>query len=177
MIDEKYVEQTPKYVEQTPKKKGHKVLWIFVISAFVFLTLVIALVAASSGSGGKANESQPTQPAQTTQQPAQPTQKPKQWVVTKTISGNGNKRTETFALGEQTRLLWKGDTSSFYGGSYNLIVEQDGADGTMQDIPINTIVKSGNISGETMLKGDAGSQVQLSITSEGAYTITVETYQ
>jgi hypothetical protein len=176
MIDEKYVEQTPKYVEQTPKKKGHKVLWGFVISAFVFLVLVIVLVAASSGSGGKANEPQPSQPATTQQQPAA-TPKPKQWVVTKTITGNGNKRTETFALGEQTRLTWKGDPSSSFGGQYNLIVEQDGADGTMQDLPINTIVKSGNTSGETMLTGDAGSQVQLNITSEGAYTITIETYQ
>ncbi len=107
----------------------------------------------------------------------------KHWEVTHVFKGNGFGQTPPFVLSDQVRLSWKGNPSSNYFGSYNVIVElysaEKGSVGNYITTPINTICKDGNISGSTMLLGEEGSsaKVYLSVMSQGDWEITLEELQ
>lgn len=95
------------------------------------------------------------------------------WTTTHTFSGNGTKKTETFTVGSDWKIIWKCTPTSFYGGEYNVIVSVTGSDGTPLDpAAVNTICKAGN-TGDTTEEHSGGS-VYLDVNSEGAWSITVQ---
>lgn len=111
-----------------------------IIGIFAVLVVIGAIV------GGGKKETAPTTTTQTTEQ-KQEAQKPKQWVTVIEISGNANKRTDTFALqGGKTRLTYdvKGNTAvivSIYvlkegqslekeGGFPEVTISESGTDST-----------------------------------------------
>ncbi len=53
-----------------------------------------------------------------------------------------------------------------------MIVTVYGSDGTMQDLAINDMSKTGNTSGET--KEHQGGQIYLDVNSEGSWNLTVQ---
>lgn len=102
-----------------------------------------------------------------------PTQTPApKWTVTHTFSGSGIKQTPTFTAPDDWRILWSCTPSSFYNSSYNVIVTVYNSDGSISDIAVNTICKSGNTHDYT--EEHSGGPVYLDINSEGDWKIQVE---
>jgi hypothetical protein len=110
----------------------------------------------------------------TTQPTTQSTQSTAQakWTTVQTITGNGYKKTAIFTAPNDWKIVWSCNPSSIFGGQYNLQVVVTGSDGSVLDIPINTICKAGNTSGST--EEHKGGQVYLDIISEAAWTIQVQ---
>jgi hypothetical protein len=106
-----------------------------------------------------------------------PTQKPAPthaliWKTTHTFSGNGSKKTGTFTVGDDWRIAWSCNPSSFGGIAYNMIIIVDSPDGNMIDSGVNSMCKKGNSSDVAEIH--TGGQVFLSVTSEGDWTIAVQ---
>lgn len=134
---------------QLPVRKNHKLRWFLIIACIVLFLALLGGIRQETGN------------VATT------------WNTTQTFTGNGNKTTEVFFLSDSAKVLWEGDPSSFYGGEYNLIVTVKSSDGSLVDLPINTIVKAGNTSGESMIQNHSG-EVYFEVMSEGAWTVTVQ---
>lgn len=94
------------------------------------------------------------------------------WTTTQTFTGNGIKDTETFTVADDWKLIWTCKPSSFYGDSYNLIVTVYNSDGSMADIAVNTICKSGNTTDST--EEHSGGQIYLDVNSEAYWQLQVQ---
>lgn len=130
----------------------------------------------TNNTGGTSSSNAEPPPANTQAPKAtstpKPVPQPKQVI---SVTGNGDKKTEDFTVsGKSQSLAWSCDPSSFYGGSYNLMV--DVYDSTSkQEVDfgtVNTICQAGNASDTTTLRLNPGTYY-LDITSEAAWTITV----
>jgi hypothetical protein len=104
-----------------------------------------------------------------------PTQAPAKWTTTHTYTGSGSKKTGTISVPSDWKIFWKCTPSSFYGGSYNVIVEVYNSDGSLADGAINTICKTGNTGDST--EEHQGGDVYLDIQSEGDWVITVQEFK
>jgi hypothetical protein len=152
----------------------------------------IGVSQASKGAGNTAttnNTQAATQPAQqqASQAPTQapsptatpkptPTPKPPKWTAIQKFSGNGNKKTGTFTVPDDWKLIWSCIPSSSFGGQYNVIVDVYNSDGTPADLgAVNTICKAGN-TGDTT-EEHSGGQIYLDVNSEAAWTIQVQVLQ
>ena len=101
-----------------------------------------------------------------------PTHTP-QWTVIQTFQGNGNKKTPTFTVPDDWRLVWSCNPSSSYGGSYNVMADVNNSDGSSLDaVAINTICQAGNIGDFT--EEHQGGDVYLDVQSEAAWTMKIE---
>lgn len=100
------------------------------------------------------------------------TPKPKVWTTVQTFTGNGIKKTGTFTVPDDWKLIWTCKPSSFFNGSYNLIVTVYNSDGSYADLAVNTICKSGNTSDTT--EEHSGGQVYLDINSEAYWQLQVQ---
>lgn len=122
----------------------------------------------SSSSDTSSNTNAASEPTDTPTPTPVPT-----WQTTHTYSGNGNKKTETFTVGDDWKLQWSCTPSSSYFGEYNLIVDVRNSDGSSADLAaVNTICKSGNVSGETEER--VSGNIYLDVQSEGAWTMTIQ---
>jgi hypothetical protein len=165
--------------QQAPRKPKR---WPWIVALFVFFFLGIGVgnaghststTTSDTSSSASTAQQQPAgaSQAQPTQAPA-PAQKPQSWQVTHTFTGNGAKKTETFAIGDNWKLQWKCNPASFMG-SYNVIVSVTNSDNTPADFAaVNTMCKAGNTSGET--QEHQGGNVFLDVNSEGDWTITIQ---
>lgn len=96
--------------------------------------------------------------------------------IIQTLTGNGTKKGAVITVPNDWKLSWTCDPSSFYGGSYNLIVGVMGSDGSYIDpAAVNTMCKSGNTSDST--EEHQGGSIYLDVNSEGKWTITVQAIQ
>jgi hypothetical protein len=183
-----------------PKKRGFLrkrvavPVWAIMLTALVVFSLLVGVITQSSSAGnGKpsattssntssssnGSSTQPTAaPTQGATQAPTPTPTPThtpKWTTTQTFTGDGNKQTQIFTVGSDWKILWSCDPSSSYGGEYNIIVTVYGSDGTLIDLPINTICKTGNTSDYT--EEHQGGSIYLEIDSEGSWKVQVQELQ
>lgn len=169
-----YPQYSPPPYQERPKKKSKKWLWIVlgVIALAVFAcigTMSMASKGASTPSAISTTQSgSSSRNSQSNDQPA----KPATFTTTHTFSGSGAKKTEIFNVGDDWKLQWTCDPTSFMGGQYNVQVYVYGSDGSMQDVAINDICKDGNTSGET--EEHSGGQIYLDVNSEGSWNLTIQ---
>src|SRR6266700_804853 len=171
-------------MSQPPVRKPRRWPWIIAI----IVALLIGYAAGNSAHGEDSTTTSHSRTPHVTQttpvssagqqrnskntaQSTKPTPTPR-WTTTQTIKGNGIKKTAIFSVPDDWKLQWKCNPSSFYGGSYNLMVTVYGADGTMQDLAVNTLCKAGNTTGET--EEHSGGKVYLDVNSEAEWTLTIQ---
>src|SRR5579859_1191525 len=124
-----------------------------------------------SGTGSAGNTTKP-QETSTPAATATATHTPK-WTTIQSFSGNGAKKTATFNVPDDWRIVWSCDPSSFYGSQYNVIVDVYNSDGSYLDpAAVNTICKTGNTGDNT--EEHQGGDVYLDINSEGSWKIEIQ---
>lgn len=160
-----------------PQKKPRRWPWIVALVVVFFVGYGAGHTPDTTGkTDTTTTQSQPTTANSTpTATPtATPKPKPKVWTTTHTFTGNGSKKTATFAVPGDWKLQWKCDPASFDNIDYNVIVDVDNSDGSsMDENAISTQCKSNNKSGETEEHQSSGN-VYLAIVSEGDWTFTVQ---
>src|SRR5579884_1159119 len=171
-----YPQYPPPSYQDQPKRKSKKWLWIALgaIAVAVFACIVTMSMASKGDStpsttqSGSSSQNSPSNDPSTSSQSARPAT----FTTTHTFSGSGTKKTEIFNVGDDWKLQWTCDPSSFMGGQYNVQVYVYGSDGSMQDVAINDICKDGNTSGET--EEHSGGQIYLDVNSEGSWNLTIQ---
>jgi hypothetical protein len=151
--------------------------WVLAVIAGVLLVLCcgcafLGVVA----SGSKTSTSTPTSTASISTATPGGDKRAPNWVTVQTFKGNGNQKTASFSVGNNWKINWSCDPSSFDGLDYNVIASVDSSDGSSIDFgTINTMCKSGNTSGTTT--EHRGGNVYLDILSEGDWTMQVQEYK
>ena len=125
-----------------------------------------------SASAGSSNSATHAPQATNTPAPTPTNTRVPTWTTIQTFSGNGIKKTSIFTAPDDWRIVWSCTPSSFYVGQYNVIVTVYNSDGSMADLAVNTICKSGNTGDFT--EEHTGGQVYLDVNSEGAWKIQVQ---
>lgn len=175
-----YPPQMPQIPQPPAKKSFFRTIPGIITGLIIACCVVSAIaVAASRGGGsttpGNTGNSGNTTNAHATSTPAATataTHTPK-WTTIQSFSGNGSKKTGTFSVPDDWRIVWTCDPSSSFGGQYNVIVDVDNSDGSFLDpAAVNTICKTGNTGDNT--EEHQGGNVFLDVTSEGAWTIKVQ---
>jgi hypothetical protein len=162
-----YFQPAPVQQQQKPKRWP----WVIALIVVFFVGVGVGNSGHSSSASTSANSmSQSTVAGGATAQ-SQPA-KPQKWQTTHTFKGDGAKKTEVFQVSDNWKLQWRCDPASF-GMSYNVQVDVNNSDNTPFDpVAVNTLCKSGNISGET--NEHKSGTVYLDINSEAAWTITIQ---
>ncbi len=171
-------------------KKVSLPLWLVSLAIILMIGLLIGVISKGSSSGTAQNtssttastpqSSNATQPAAAATKPPTPTPSPTptqapQWTTVQTFTGNGIKKTQIFQVGNDWKILWSCDPSSFYGGQYNIQVYVYDSNNNPLDVAVNTICKAGNTSDSTE-EHQAGN-IYLEIDSEGSWKIQVQELQ
>ncbi|WIG61026.1 MAG: hypothetical protein OJF49_003774 [Ktedonobacterales bacterium] len=157
-------------------------VWGIAVTGLVLVCMLCGLMSAvvnGSGSSGGSQTNTSTQSGgapKATHTPAPTataTHTPK-WTTVQTFNGNGTKKTGTFTVPDDWKLVWSCDPSSeSFTSQYNVIVSVYGSDGTPLDpVAVNTICKSGNTGDST--EEHQGGDVYLDINSEAAWKIQVQ---
>lgn len=168
-----YPRQQPQYPQHphvAPKKKPGKSLLIGV--GVVIFALFVCAVASHGRSSSRATTAATTSGASQSQQAQTVASNPQTWQTVQTFKGNGEQKTAVFSVPDDWKITWTCNPSSFMGGSYNVIVTVYNSDGTLSDLAINAMCKSGATSGTTE-EHQAGN-VYLDISSEGDWGLTVQ---
>lgn len=167
-------------------------MWAILLTALVMFGMLVGIISQSSSTGNgtqsaaTSSSASSTQNGSSTQPTAAPTQAATQapaptpthtpkWTTTQTFTGDGNKQTQIFTVGNDWKINWSCNPSSFYGGQYNVMVYVYGSDGTLVDLPVNTICKTGNTADNTE-EHQSGS-IYLEIDSEGSWKVQVQELQ
>jgi hypothetical protein len=158
-------------------------MWAAVVTGVVLLCMLCGLMSTALSHGGNSSTTgqtggsttQATTAPKATNTPkptATPTHVPK-WTTVQTFTGNGVKKTGTFSVPNDWKIVWSCDPSSFYGGQYNVIVSVYDSSGNPVDYAtVNTICKSGNTGDST--EEHQGGNVYLDVNSEGSWKIQVQ---
>lgn len=142
---------------QPPKKPVH---WLWYVVLGILMVIALGAIVHLPGAGNGTNQLTNTA---TTSAPL--------WLPTHKFSGNGNKKTGTFTVGSDWRIVWSCSPAS--DASYNVIVNVYNADGSAADLAaINTICSPGN-EGD-MTEEHQGGTIYLEIISEGGWTVTIQ---
>ncbi|HEX6797686.1 MAG TPA: hypothetical protein VF116_08235 [Ktedonobacterales bacterium] len=132
-------------------------------------------LATATNTLGPTNTPGPTatpSPTATPMPTATPTHTPK-WTTIQSFQGSGDKKTGTFSVPDDWRIVWTCDPSSYYGYQYNVIVSVYNSDGSILDpATVNTLCKSGNSSDWT--EEHQGGDVYLDVISESDWAIQVQ---
>jgi len=94
------------------------------------------------------------------------------WTTVANFSGNGSKKTATFRVPDEWKIVWKCDHSSFQGYDYNVIILVYNSDGTLADSGINTLCSKSNEHGETEIR--TAGNVYLDVTSEALWSVQIQ---
>lgn len=170
----------PPNFQPTPPPKKKRRIWLWVIVGIIVFAVIGSVANAGKGNsdtGSSANTT--TTQAATTAATSAPTPtatpKPLKWTTVQTFTGSGNKKTATFSVPGDWKILWScpsADVAAQFG-QYNLAVDVNNSDGTPADPgAINELCKSGNLSGETEER--VSGQVYLDIQSEAGWTIKIQ---
>jgi hypothetical protein len=163
-----------------PKKRSP---WLVV---GILAAIVIVWAIANNATHSTSSSPQPTSVTQPTATPTDtplptfgitpvPTDTPApppKWTTTQNFTGSGIKKTAIFSVPDDWKVTWSCKPSSFYGSQYNVQVYIYNSDGSLGDIAINELCKTGNTSGETE-EHQSGS-IYLEINSEGDWTIQIQ---
>jgi hypothetical protein len=177
-----YPSYPPPPYQQPPQPKRKRRIWLWIVGAIIALIVISAAFSkpTTQTSTPPAATEQPTFPPLPTLAPTDtdtpvPTQPPT-WTTVQTFKGNGNKKTGTFTVPDSWRITWSCDPSSFYGGSYNVIVAIYASDSTPIDpAAINTICQTGNT--HDLTEEHQGGDIYLDVTSEGSWVIKIQALQ
>lgn len=166
-----YQPYPPQYQPQPPKKKRRTWLWIAL--AVIIVIGIISAISNQSNGGGTPSTTSATSSTANSNTGASTGK----WTVIQHLKSSGNKKTVTFTVGDNWKIQWTCNPSSFADiGQYNLAVDVMNSDNTPADMgAINEICKKGNTSGET--QEHQGGDVYLDITSEADWTITVQEFK
>jgi hypothetical protein len=134
--------------------------------------IVQAINGGGSAAGSPTQASAPTSGPTATPAPTATNTPTPKWTTVQTFTGNGIKKTQTFTVPDDWKLFWSCKPSSFYGGSYNVIVTVYNSDGSVSDLAVNTICKSGNTGDST--EEHSGGQIYLDVNSEGYWQLQVQ---
>ena len=157
-------------------------IWAIMLSCLIGVCLVCGLLstavngagnntANANTSGGGSSHSGP-QPTATHAPTPTATHVP-QWTTIQTFQGNGNKKTSTFTVPDDWRIVWSCDPRSFDNIQYNVIIDVYNADGSDLDLgAVNTLCKSGNTTDNT--EEHQGGSVYLDIQSEAAWKVQIQ---
>jgi len=171
--------------QMPPPKKRRVGLWI-AIGAFVVASVLCGFLGYGASSQSNSNTSAavstsasnnsdatvvPTSAQDTPTPTPTPTRAP-QWTTTHTFSGNGIKKTAIFQVGDDWKINWSCNPSSFYGSEYNVQVYVYGTDNTPLDVAVNAICKAGSTADST--EEHQGGNIYLEINSEGSWNIQVQ---
>lgn len=147
------------------------------LGLIVVIIIVLAVIGtgshnSSSSSSSSSNGSSSQSSSETNISSPNPT-KQLTWTTTHSYTGSGNKKTEIIHVGNDWKINWSCDPSSFMGGSYNLEVDVNNSDNTSADYgAVNELCQNGNTSGST--EEHQSGDVYLNISSEAAWTINVQ---
>ncbi|MBV9710486.1 MAG: hypothetical protein JO011_06185 [Ktedonobacteraceae bacterium] len=173
----------PAYAPQPPLpqnvRKPKRWPWIvaIVVAFFIGVSVVSGV---SSGSSQDATTTTTTQtsgssPAKPTAIPAKPTATPK-WTTIQTFSGSGTKKTTTFTVGDDWRVVYtcSGMNVDGFTSDANFIVSIYNSDGSFTDLAaVNTICKAGKTTSDNTEEHQGGN-VYLDVGGEGSWTIQVQ---
>jgi hypothetical protein len=171
----------PNYSPQTPVPQNmHKPRrWPWIIALIVVFFIGIGVGSGIHGSS-TTNDTATTitqagggTSVQPTTAPANSTEK---WTTTHTFTGSGAKKTATFAVGNDWKIVYTCSGMNIGGitSDANLIVSVDNSDGTPADpAAINTICKAGKTTSDNTEEHQSGN-VYLDINAEGDWTLQVQ---
>lgn len=168
------------------RKVGCLPMWAIIL--IVFLAIVFySIGSAATRSSTDTTAIQATDTATATTQPATDTPIPtatldksvsgytpppsQKWTTTHTFTGNGSKKTGTFSVPGDWKIVWKCNPASF-DVNYNVIITVYNSDGTYADSGVNATCSRTNTHDET--EEHQSGNVYLDITSEGDWTIQVQ---
>ncbi len=154
----------PQQPVQPPKKKS-KALWIVL---GIIGALVVCGAIANAGKSGTATTSS-VNTTNSQPEPTQPPAKPKTWTTTHTYTGNGDKQTETIAVGNDWKIQWscEADNAPLFVEIYNADTNE------MTDWgAVSTTCKNTPTTGETAEHG--GGNLYLKIISGIDWSITIQ---
>lgn len=168
---------------QPPKRGLRAWHWVLIgVSSVLIICCGLGLLASAAGGGNTGSQNLGSNgsvlatatPAPTnTPAPTATATHPPKWTTVHTFKGNGNKKTGTFDVPDDWKLVWSCNPSSDYFGEYNVIVDVYDADGNPVDFAaVNTICKAGNTHDST--EEHQGGTVYLDVESEAAWTIQVQ---
>lgn len=158
-------------------------VWGVAVIGLVVLCMLCGLISTALNQGGGASAAgqtggtttQATHAPKATNTPkatATPTHTPK-WTTVQTFQGNGTKKTATFSVPDNWKIVWSCDPNSFDGSQFNVIVSVYNDDGTPLDYAaVNTMCSSSNTGDST--QEHQGGSVYLDIDSEGSWTVQVQ---
>lgn len=154
-----------------PKKKRGRLALIIggVIALLLFACIGTNAVMSSHGTATTATTGGTSDATQASNSTQAPTAK---WTTTHTFKGTGSKKTESFQVGNDWKIVWTCDASSFGGNQYNVAIIPTGTDNTPIDSGVNTMCKTGNTHDET--EQHQGGNVFLDVISEGDWTVQVQ---
>ncbi len=170
----------PNYMPPQPKKKGifsKKRTWFFIVALLIVVGIISNVNKGSSTSStdttltsqsGTNTSNQNSSSAQPTTAPTKATT----WTTTQTFAGDGTKKTAVFHVGDDWKIVWSCDPTSF-ATQYNVVVMVKNSDGTYADpTAVNTICKTGNTGDST--EEHQGGDIYLDVTSEGVWKIQIQ---
>lgn len=143
-------------------------MWLFLIAICGSCSLLAIAASHDNTNSSSAGNSANNASSSNTATPAHTAQ----WTTVQTFTGTGAKKTPTFHIGNTWRINWSCTVGSFSGIDYNVIVAVYSSDATLLDLPLNTMCKIGNASGETDMH--QGGNVYLDISSEGDWKLNVQ---
>jgi hypothetical protein len=152
-----------------PKKKGKALWFILGIIGVVVLCIALANAGKSSTTTTATTTSNTTDIGNSQPKPTQPPAAPKTWQTIHTYTGNGDKQTETFTVGNDWKIQWKcqADDAPLFVEIYNADTNE------MTDwSAVSTSCKKTPTTGETAEHG--GGNLYLKIISGIDWTITIQ---
>jgi hypothetical protein len=165
------------------RKVGCVPMWVLIVAILVIFGIIAnaannANTASTTASTDISNSNQTTDTTTQQTQASVPTDTPTpapQFVTIQTFTGNGTKKTGIFQVGNDWKIIWSCDPSSF-ATEYNLIVSVMNSDNSDFDLAaVNTLCKPGNTNGVT--EEHQSGNVYLDVDSEGAWKIQIQNLQ
>lgn len=171
---QQYPPQFP--IQPPPKKKSRKGLWI----GLAVLVLLLALCGVI-GSGLSKSNTASTTPVTTTSsgqqatQPSASTPTPThqaKWTTTHIFSGNGIKKTASFAVPDDWKILWSCTSGNNVGVDGVLVVTVYSST-TPVDVAVNSTCKAGGKTSDSTEEHQGGT-VYLDINATGDWSVQVQ---
>jgi hypothetical protein len=170
----------PGYSPQTPVPQNVRKprRWPWIIAMIVVFFIGVGVGSGIHGSSTTTDTSTTTtQPGGgTSVQPTVAPEKSTRWTTTHTFTGSGAKKTATFAVGNDWKIIYTCSGMNIGGitSDANLIVSVDNSDGTPADpAAINTICKAGKTTSDNTEEHQSGN-VYLDVNAEGDWTLQVQ---
>jgi hypothetical protein len=98
---------------------------------------------------------------------------PTKWTTVQTFKGNGTKKTTTFAVPTNWRIMWSCDLASHNNTNYNVIIHPNSTNNALLDNGVETTCNKNNT--HNTVEVHKGGNIYLSIISEGTWVVQIQT--